>query len=71
MLLYMVGLAYKKLVKQRGVYLFAALDNIKWTDCGVSKTAGENTSAHTLDIITKIVNVTHFYAFLVQNFICF
>jgi len=68
----MVGLAYKKeSVKLKVDYLFTALDNIKGADCSVSKTAGENTATHALDIITKIVNVTHFYAFLGQNFICF
>lgn len=42
------------------VGLGSALDDIKWADNSVSKTAGEDTSHHALGVVRKIVNVAHF-----------
>jgi hypothetical protein len=64
-------LDWPKKVRISKAYLFSALDNIKWADGSVSKTAGQNSTGHTFGVITKIVNVTHFYAFLVQNLFAF
>jgi len=38
-------------------YLFAALDNIKGADCGVSETASEDTASHAFSVVTEVVDV--------------
>ena len=50
-----------------GSYLLAALDDIEGADGCVSKTAGQHTTAHALEVVRKVVNVAHYY----NVFFCF
>ena len=52
-------------------HLGSALDNIKWANYGVCKTAGEDATDHALGIVAHIMNVTHRVFMLVKIKWCF
>ena len=58
MLEYIFGFAYGKYESTyQKSYLFAALDNIKWTDSCMSDTACEDSSHHAFTVVIEVVDV--------------
>ena len=48
-------------------HLGSALDNIKWANYGVCKTAGEDATDHALGIVAHIMDVTHLCVYVSKD----